>query len=82
MIIRMFQSVRRWELKHKIANVTSLAYAIFGIALPSTIVFGTAKLGEDYFRSLTPDILHPDALIWILFGSCIISNLILWFYDE
>lgn len=77
MIIRMFKAVRRWELKHKIANAYSSAYIIFGIALPCAVVLAIAKIGKDYFNGLP-----SDALPLALFGACIVSYSIIWFNDK
>lgn len=77
MILKLFKTVRSWERYHNISNAYSFAYAIFGIAIPSAVVFGIAKIGEDYFKRLP-----PDSLLWALFGSWIISCIALWFFDS
>lgn len=77
MYLRLFRAVRRWELDKRIANAYSPAYAIFGIAIPSVIVFWLMA----YFEIDNTN-LSGEAFSGILFGSWIISFVVLWYFDE
>ncbi len=77
MIIRVFRAILDWERKKKLSSTYSIAYILFGFIAPSLVVFTLAFYLEDEMKQI-----HPDFFISLLFGSWVISAIVLRYFDR